>query len=139
MIVLAAKRGALCLSCADLDHLAFLPPGDAALTLRARKYSTRVAVVVKWSHAEAVRAPRTPGRGRCASARRGQVPERCGGAGAASRARGGTARRPGRCVRGAVRGTHSAALHGLPARSAGANCFACVPEVQRTHRTLGFR
>ena len=28
---------ALCLSCADLDHLVFLPWGDAALTRRARK------------------------------------------------------------------------------------------------------
>lgn len=51
MIVLAGDRGALCLSCADLDHLTFLPPGDAALTRRARKYSTLAAVIVKWSHA----------------------------------------------------------------------------------------
>jgi hypothetical protein len=51
MIVLAGDRGALCLSCADLDHLAFLPPGDAALTRRARKYSTLAAVVLKWSRA----------------------------------------------------------------------------------------
>jgi hypothetical protein len=51
MIVLAGNRGALCLTCADLDHLAFLPPGDAALTRRARKYSTLAAVVLKWSRA----------------------------------------------------------------------------------------
>jgi hypothetical protein len=51
MIVLAGDRGALCLSCADLDHLTFLPPGDAALTRRARKYSTLAAVVLKWSRA----------------------------------------------------------------------------------------
>lgn len=51
MIVLAGNRGALCLSCADLDYLTFLPPGDAALTRRARKYSTRTAVVLKWSRA----------------------------------------------------------------------------------------
>jgi hypothetical protein len=51
MIVLAGDRGALCLSCADLDHLAFLPPGDAALTRRAHKYSTLAAVVLKWSRA----------------------------------------------------------------------------------------
>ena len=31
---------AYCLSCADLDHLAFLPAGDAALTRRSKKYST---------------------------------------------------------------------------------------------------
>jgi hypothetical protein len=51
MFVLAGERGALCLSCADLDHLAFLPPGDAALTRRARKCSTLAAVVLKWSRA----------------------------------------------------------------------------------------
>jgi hypothetical protein len=37
------------LSCADLDHLVFLPSGDAALTRRSRKYSKLTAVVVKWS------------------------------------------------------------------------------------------
>jgi hypothetical protein len=41
--------GVLCLSCADLDGLEFLPSGDAALTRRARKYSTLQAVVVEWS------------------------------------------------------------------------------------------
>ena len=51
MIVLAGDRGALCLTCADLDHLTFLPPGDAALTRRARKHSTLAAVVLKWSAA----------------------------------------------------------------------------------------
>jgi hypothetical protein len=33
------EKGALCLSCADLDHLYFLPSGDAALTRRATKHS----------------------------------------------------------------------------------------------------
>jgi hypothetical protein len=42
---------AFCLSCADLDHLIFLPSGDAALTRRASKYSTLSAVVLKWSRA----------------------------------------------------------------------------------------
>jgi hypothetical protein len=51
MIFLGGNRGALCLSCADLDHLTFLPPGNAALTRRARKYSTLAAVVLKWSRA----------------------------------------------------------------------------------------
>ncbi len=50
-IVLAGDRGALCLACADLDHLVFLPAGDAALTRRARKQSTLLAVVLKWSRA----------------------------------------------------------------------------------------
>ncbi len=39
------------MTCADLDHLVFLPSGDAALTRRARKQSTLVAVVLKWSRA----------------------------------------------------------------------------------------
>jgi len=42
---------ALCLACADLDHLVFLPPGDSALTRRAGKHSRLSAVVLKWSRA----------------------------------------------------------------------------------------
>src|SRR5215469_8892391 len=42
-------QGPLCLSCADLGHLVFLPAGDAALTRRAVKASTLSAVVVRWS------------------------------------------------------------------------------------------
>jgi len=48
---LAGERGALCLACADLDHLILLPSGDVALTRRARKHSTLSAVVLKWSRA----------------------------------------------------------------------------------------
>ena len=50
-ITLNKEKGALCLSCADLDHLVFLPSGDAALTIRSKKYSTLSAVVLKWSKA----------------------------------------------------------------------------------------
>jgi hypothetical protein len=50
-ITLAGEKGALCLSCADLDHLIFLPSGNMALTRRARKYSGLSAVVLKWSRA----------------------------------------------------------------------------------------
>lgn len=50
-ICLNHDKGALCLSCADLDHLAFLPAGDKALTVRAKQYSTLSAVVLKWSRA----------------------------------------------------------------------------------------
>ena len=50
-ITLVEGKGALCLSCADLDHLIFLPSGDAALTRRSDKYSTLSAVVLKWSRA----------------------------------------------------------------------------------------
>jgi hypothetical protein len=39
----------LCLTCADLDHLVFLPAGDAALTRRSKKASRLSAVVVRWS------------------------------------------------------------------------------------------
>jgi hypothetical protein len=43
------EAGPHCMSCADLDHLVFLPAGDAALSRRARKASTLSAVVVKFS------------------------------------------------------------------------------------------
>jgi hypothetical protein len=43
------KERPLCMACADLDHLMFLPSGDAALTRRARKHSTLDAVVVRFS------------------------------------------------------------------------------------------
>ena len=48
-ITLVQDKRALCLACSDLDHLAFLSSGDAALTRRARKYSGLSAVVLKWS------------------------------------------------------------------------------------------
>jgi hypothetical protein len=41
---------ALCMGCADLDRLEFLPTGDAAITRRASKYS-KLGVVVRWSRA----------------------------------------------------------------------------------------
>ncbi len=41
--------GPLCLECCDLDHLVFLPSGDAALTRRSTKASALSAVVVRWS------------------------------------------------------------------------------------------
>ena len=42
-------KGPLCLDCADMDHLVFVPSGDAALTRRARKASRLSATVVRWS------------------------------------------------------------------------------------------
>ncbi len=39
----------MCLSCADLDRLEFLPSGDAALTRRATKHSRLHAKVLEWS------------------------------------------------------------------------------------------
>jgi hypothetical protein len=50
-ILLAGDRGALCLACADLEHLIFLPSGSTVLTRRSKKYSQLHAVVLKWSRA----------------------------------------------------------------------------------------
>jgi hypothetical protein len=41
--------GPLCMACADMDHLVFLPAGHAALTRRSKKASRLSAVVVRWS------------------------------------------------------------------------------------------
>lgn len=53
MLTLDKERGALCLSCADLDHLEFLASGDAAVTRRATKHSKLRAVVLQWSRSRA--------------------------------------------------------------------------------------
>jgi hypothetical protein len=45
------KERPLCLACADLDHLVYLPAGDPALSRRSRKHSTLSAVVVRFSRA----------------------------------------------------------------------------------------
>jgi hypothetical protein len=43
------REKALCMECADLDHLEYLPAGDTAVTRRATKYSKLKVVVVRWS------------------------------------------------------------------------------------------
>jgi hypothetical protein len=43
------KNKPLCLACADLDHLEYLPRGDATLTRRAHKNSPLSAVVVRFA------------------------------------------------------------------------------------------
>jgi hypothetical protein len=43
--------GPVCLVCADMDHLIFLPTGHAALTRRAKRASGLSAVVVRFSRA----------------------------------------------------------------------------------------
>ena len=48
-LLIMDDTGPLCLACADLEHLVFLPAGDAALTRRAKKASGLSAVVVRWS------------------------------------------------------------------------------------------
>ena len=50
-LLIMDAAGPLCMTCADMDHLAFLGAGDAALTRRARKASALSAVVVRWSRA----------------------------------------------------------------------------------------
>jgi hypothetical protein len=45
--------GPICMICADLDDLVFLPRGDAALTRRAKRASSLSAVVVRFSRARA--------------------------------------------------------------------------------------
>ena len=44
------KERPLCLDCADLGHLEYLPRGDAAVTRRAAKHSALRAVAVRWSN-----------------------------------------------------------------------------------------
>jgi hypothetical protein len=41
--------GPVCMVCAEMDHLVFLPSGDAALTRRAKRASRLSAVVVRFS------------------------------------------------------------------------------------------
>lgn len=48
-LMLLEGPGPLCMACADLDHLVFLPRGDTALTRRAKKASSLSAVVVHFS------------------------------------------------------------------------------------------
>lgn len=50
-LLLMEGPGPLCLSCADVDHLVFLPSGNAALTRRAKRASRLSAVVVRFSRA----------------------------------------------------------------------------------------
>jgi hypothetical protein len=38
-LLLTEERGPICMTCSDLDHLVFLPSGDATLTRRAKRAS----------------------------------------------------------------------------------------------------
>jgi hypothetical protein len=51
LIAFTDARETLCLSCADLDHLIYLPAGSAALTRRSKKLSKLSAVVYRWNKA----------------------------------------------------------------------------------------
>jgi len=46
-----SNDAALCRRCAKLDHLVYLPAGDATLSRRAKKASELSAVVVRFSRA----------------------------------------------------------------------------------------
>ena len=48
-LLIMQDAGPVCLSCAGMDHLVFLPWGDAGLTRRARRASELSAVVVRFS------------------------------------------------------------------------------------------
>ncbi|WP_433793982.1 DUF2293 domain-containing protein [Actinoplanes sp. CA-252034] len=48
-LLIMEDAGPVCLACADLDHLVFLPSGDAALTRRAKAASRLSAVVVRFN------------------------------------------------------------------------------------------
>ena len=50
-LLLVQDNGPLCMRCADLGHLVFLPAGDSALTRRARRASRLSAPVVRFSRA----------------------------------------------------------------------------------------
>lgn len=43
------KRG-FCAACAEIKGLELLPPGDAAMTRRSKKYSSRTIVVQEWNN-----------------------------------------------------------------------------------------
>jgi hypothetical protein len=48
-LLIMDEPGPLCLTCADMDHLVYLPAGDAALTRRAKATSRLSAVIVRFS------------------------------------------------------------------------------------------
>lgn len=48
-LLIMEDPGPLCMTCADLDELVFLPSGDTALSRRAKKASRLSAVVVRFS------------------------------------------------------------------------------------------
>jgi hypothetical protein len=48
-LLIMDEPGPLCVVCAELDHLVFLPAGDTALTRRAKQASGLSAVVVRFS------------------------------------------------------------------------------------------
>jgi hypothetical protein len=50
-LLIMDEPGPLCMACAEMDHLVYLPAGNAALTRRAKAASRLSAVVVRFSRA----------------------------------------------------------------------------------------
>ena len=48
-LIFMEDKNALCLSCADMDHLEFLPSSNVAMTRRSKKHSPLSAVVVRFN------------------------------------------------------------------------------------------
>jgi hypothetical protein len=82
-LLMMDEAGPLCLECTDMNHLVFLPSGDAALTRRSKRASRLSAVVVRFSRARRryerqgilARSPRSSARKRsaCRTSTRGSV------------------------------------------------------------------
>jgi hypothetical protein len=64
-LLLMEDAGPLCMGCADLDHLVFLPAGDAALSDqdRRRASSSRTGWANPWRRTSPTSANATPGGG----------------------------------------------------------------------------
>ena len=48
-LIFMEDKNALCLNCADMDHLEFLPSGNVAMTRRSKKHSPLSAIVVRFN------------------------------------------------------------------------------------------
>lgn len=48
-IFISSDKKTICMKCAGLSELVFLPSGDAAMSRRAKKHSMKSALVLKWS------------------------------------------------------------------------------------------
>lgn len=48
-LIFQEQNDSLCLHCADLDHLEFLPSGNAAMSRRSKKYSPLSAIVIQFN------------------------------------------------------------------------------------------
>ena len=118
----------LCMACADLDNLVWLPRGDAALTRRAGKYSTLKAGDRSFQPSTTtLRTPRHPGRGRRTGTRGRGVPGRRRGAIPCPRTGGAASRRRGRRLHGRVCQTNRRVLPGQPAQGTPTNRPSHLP------------